>query len=188
MKSAIFVLAAATVVLITIAIGSGGLWRAAEPMIDTTVASEKNVEPSAAEIDGSNLTDEAEYPDKAANAGPTRKESSQSWPPDMENQIWEFFSHQPDPNITSIVSVQCTETKCEIVFTGTEVNPQYVDEYSVLNDALGRTFSMIQSGSLGRREIAPGARAFVITISNQEFDDPNRLTNEEVKTRPAIEQ
>jgi hypothetical protein len=74
----------------------------------------------------------------------------------------------------SLSSIACSATVCEIALTGTEVNPRYVGEYAELNHKLtGAAWNdfLIRSGSLGTREIAPGAREYVITFDYQPYVD-----------------
>src|SRR5262245_44547727 len=44
---------------------------------------------------------------------------------ELENRIRQYIAQVPDLRLTSVGSVQCDETQCEIVFTGTDPNPQY---------------------------------------------------------------
>ena len=92
------------------------------------------------------------------------------WPSNIEDLIWEYFAHRQKSNIISINSVECTEIECTIEFVGTAVNPQYVDEFSELSSGMSREHWNVQQGSIGTREIAPGARVFVVRISNVPVD------------------
>ena len=92
------------------------------------------------------------------------------WPSNIENLIWEYFAHRQKSNIISINSVECTETTCTIEFVGTEINPQYTDEFSDLWNDMSNEHWNIWQGGIGTREIAPGARVFVISISNVPVD------------------
>jgi hypothetical protein len=71
-------------------------------------------------------------------------------------------------------SIECGATSCEIALTGAEVNPRYVGAYSdlyhKLSSAGGNDF-LIRSSGLGTREIAPGAREYVITFDYRPFVD-----------------
>jgi hypothetical protein len=63
---------------------------------------------------------------------------------------------------------------CRITFSGPEVNPEYVDGYSGLMAALTgppwNDYRPTQS-SLGRREISPGVREFVIEFTYIVLED-----------------
>ena len=88
------------------------------------------------------------------------------WPADIEHQIWEYFAHQARTEITSIISVDCTFTICEILLTTSEVNPEYVDALDELTNEFPFLAWNVKWSSTGRREIAPNTKAFVITLSN----------------------
>lgn len=113
---------------------------------------------------------------------------TQSWPESIENQVWEYFAHQSGLKLTNLLSVECSETFCEIVFTGTEVNPKYVDEYSDLVSGMYQQPWNVRRASIGQREISPGAKAFIITISNQEYDQSKKQPTEETKEASLDEQ
>lgn len=97
-------------------------------------------------------------------------EAAAAWPTNIENRIWEYFAHRGKSNITSIISVECNATDCEIVFTGTELNPRGVGTFSDLwSDMYAEPWN-VRQGSISTREIAPGVRAYVIGISNIPFE------------------
>jgi hypothetical protein len=95
-------------------------------------------------------------------------------PEEIERQLGQFFAEQPGLEIVSLASIECGATVCEIALTGTEVNPRYVGAYSDLYHKLTagpwKDF-LIRSGSLGTREIAPGAREYVMTFDYQPLVD-----------------
>lgn len=95
--------------------------------------------------------------------------ASKDWPADIENQIWEYFAHQPGLKLTNIMSVDCDARACEMLFTGTDVNPQHVDEFGGLLEGMYELPWNVQQGSIGMREISPGTKAFAIKISNVQF-------------------
>jgi hypothetical protein len=108
---------------------------------------------------------QAETTDTHVESG--RDEPALQWPPNIEADIWAYFSRQPDLALVSIDSVTCTDTECEVVFNGLETDPEYVDKYAdLLNKMFEEPWNATQ-GSLGRKEIAPGAISFVLTISNE---------------------
>lgn len=95
-------------------------------------------------------------------------------PDEIERQIAQFFAEQPGLAVVSLSSIECGATSCEIALTGTEVNPRYVDAYSgVFGRLLGtrRSDFRILSGGLGTREIAPGAREYVMSFEYQPLVD-----------------
>jgi len=74
----------------------------------------------------------------------------------------------------SILSIDCGATTCEIALTGTEVNPRYVGAYSDLNHKLfAAPWSdfFIRFGGISTREIAPGAREYVIGFDYRPYVD-----------------
>jgi hypothetical protein len=94
-------------------------------------------------------------------------------PDEVERQIEQFFAEQSGLALVSISSIDCGATACEIALAGTETNPRYVDAYS---DVFGRLLARrndfrVLSGGLGTREIAPGAREYVISFEYQPFVD-----------------
>jgi len=96
------------------------------------------------------------------------------WPEGIENLIFDYFSQLEDFKFVSINSVNCEPQTCEIVFSGTSANPIYVDDYSDVMSGLYRQPINAQQGSIGTREIAAGAREFVITISSIPYVEPSR--------------
>ena len=101
-----------------------------------------------------------------------------SWPSDVEHLLFEFFARQYDLEFTSISSIECDQHTCEIVFTGTDANPLIVDGFSQLQSRLFRQGFNVMQGSLGTREIAPGAREFVMNLSNIPYEEPDSKEQE----------
>lgn len=101
-------------------------------------------------------------------------------PAEIENLLSEFLAQQPGLEVVSITSVECTATSCEIALGGTDPNPQKVGPYGRLFEALGsrrwQDFRIL-SGSIGTREITPGAREYVMRIEYQPLSD---LSNDPV--------
>lgn len=94
-------------------------------------------------------------------------------PDDIERQIQQFFAEQGGLALVSISSIDCGATACEITLAGTEANPRFVDAFSgVFHRLLARRDAFrVLSGGLGTREIAPGAREYVISFEYQPFVD-----------------
>lgn len=95
-------------------------------------------------------------------------------PEEIERQLAQFFAAQSGLEIVSLSSIECDATTCEIALTGTEVNPRYVGAYSDLFHKIsgaGRNEFLIRSAGLGTREIAPGAREYVISFDYQPLAD-----------------
>ena len=104
-----------------------------------------------------------------------------SWPTNIEARIWEYFAHSGQSNIISINSVECTDTDCAIEFYGTDINPQYTDEFSHLTTGMyGQNWNMTSS-RIFTRETAPNVRIFVINISNVPVDMDKLRRDEEVE-------
>lgn len=120
----------------------------------------------------------------AARSPKHPRDGSAPWPANIESLIWEYFAHRGKSNITSIISVECTPTDCEIVFTGSEINPRVVDTFSnLLDDMYLQPWGVRQSG-MGTVELAPGARAYVISISNIPFDPSERRASPGTEEAP----
>jgi hypothetical protein len=85
-------------------------------------------------------------------------------PPDIEQQILQFIAER-QPTVLSINSVTCTSTNCEIAFVGADPNPRFIDAHADFDRALHterwKDFRIL-SGNLGTREMAPGAREYVV--------------------------
>ena len=105
------------------------------------------------------------------------------WPSNIENRIYEFFASQTDYVITSIMSIDCSNTECDISFTVPDIARRTVDEFSELKSAMRREGWGIMQGSIGTREVAPGVRVFYIDISNVPVD-----MDEMVRQRALAEQ
>ena len=112
---------------------------------------------------------------------------SHPWPDDIENLMWEYFAHQPGLELTSIVSVECSERTCEIMFTGTDVNPRYVDEFEELLFSLYSKPWNVYQGSIALQEISPGVKAFVVRVSNVEFEEPDDAEGAPTEKAAAVE-
>jgi hypothetical protein len=86
-------------------------------------------------------------------------------PEDIERQLAQFIAEQPGLQIVSLSSIDCSATACEIALTGAQVNPRYVGAYSELNHKLfaapWKDFRIL-FGGISTREIAPGAREYVL--------------------------
>ena len=125
-------------------------WKQAGPVLASEVEDDSN-EISALAVSGEN-------------------NGENSWPPDIEGRIWEFFAHQGKSNILNINSVECTETNCTIEITGAEVNSRYVGEFGELHDAMLMEDWNVQQSNMGTREIAPNVRVYSIRLSNVPID------------------
>lgn len=97
---------------------------------------------------------------------------SPKWPDAVENMIFDYLSQLEGFRFTTITSVECEAHTCEIVFSGLNPNPTIVDDYSGILNGLYRAPINAQQGSIGTREIAAGAREFVISISNVPYVEP----------------
>jgi hypothetical protein len=89
-------------------------------------------------------------------------------PADIENDVYQRIADQPGLELTSLTSVECDTLRCSIVFTGVEANPQYTDEYGELLSALAKPpWDDYQptASSIGTRELAPGAREYVLAFT-----------------------
>ena len=100
-------------------------------------------------------------------------------PAEIEDAVLQRIAELSGLELTSLTSVECDKLRCSIVFTGLETNPQYTDEYSELLGALmNPPWNDYQptSGSIGTREISPGAREYVLGFTYvalvEASDDP----------------
>lgn len=109
---------------------------------------------------------------------------------ELERRIRQYIGQVPGLRMTSLNSVQCDDIKCEIVFTGTDANPQYVDQYSEFSDKLWRQvsddgFVEFLTGGLGTREVAAGAKEYVMGFTYVPIDAPSRDPQETARQHAA---
>jgi len=84
---------------------------------------------------------------------------------EIEGAIHQRLAEQSGLKLVSLNAVDCDLRTCTVVFSGLEANPQHVDEHSDLVSALtGPPWNEFRttSSSIGTREVAPGAREYVI--------------------------
>lgn len=89
-------------------------------------------------------------------------------PAELENAVHQRLAEQPGLKLTSLSAVDCDLRTCTVVFSGLDANPQYTDEYTVLLTAVYKSpwkDYQLTSGSIGTREVSPGAREYVIGFS-----------------------
>ena len=97
---------------------------------------------------------------------------------ELEERLRQYIGRVPGLTLTSISSVRCDQTECEIVFTGTSANPQYVDQYTGFQQNLWRQiaddgFVEFLTGGLGTREIVAGAKEYVMSFTYVAIDSPS---------------
>jgi hypothetical protein len=104
---------------------------------------------------------------------PTTPSPRYASPDEIERQIEQFFAEQSGLALVTLSSIDCGATACEIALAGTVVNPRTADSFSGVFQRLfaRRDAFRILSGGLGTREIAPGAREYVISFEYQPFVD-----------------
>jgi hypothetical protein len=102
-------------------------------------------------------------------------------PSRMESMVYQRIAQQSGLKLTNLSGVTCDTLRCRIVFSGPDVTSQYVDSYSGLMAALTappwEDYMPTQS-SLGRQEISPGVREYVIEftyIALQDVSDDARI-------------
>lgn len=138
--------------------------------IDTDVASQ-----SATANRADAATDESRQPAAADEIDePVTTLEVSKWPDGIENLIFDYFSQLEGLQFVSINSVNCEPQICEIIFSGATPNPETVDDYSDVLNGLYRPPINAQTGSIGTREIAAGAREYVIRITNVPYVEPSR--------------
>jgi hypothetical protein len=178
---------ARTIVVLVVAgaavITAIGLWRRPLPIDGTdggaadTLASESpepaSTSPSPTVTSTGNAAAEPRAIDPAWQT-PSTPSPRYAEPEEIERQLAQFIAERPGLRVVSLSSIDCGATACEIALTGTEVNPRYVGAYSDLQRKL---FSgpwkdfLILFGGLSTREIAPGAREYVIGFEYQPLVD-----------------
>ena len=174
------------VVLIVVgaaAIAAAGLWRSplpggsAEHGVPNSAAS---VAPAAASASpnasSTNAADAAAEP-RAVDAAwrtPSTPSPRYADPEEIERQLEQFLAEQPGLVVASLSSIHCSATACEIALTGTDPSPRYVGAYSGLSRKLlegpWTDFRMLYGG-ISTREVAPGAREYVMGFEYQALVD-----------------
>ena len=159
-----------------------GLWRRSLPRGNTEnavsdsgapVAEPVSTSPSADLTNTGNVAPEPRAVDPAWRT-PSSPSPRYAEPEEIERQLAQFLAAQPGLEVVSLSSIHCGATTCEIALTGNEVNPRYVDAYHDLFDKVtsaGGNDFRIRSAGLGTREIAPGAREYVISFEYQPLVD-----------------
>jgi hypothetical protein len=109
---------------------------------------------------------------------------------ELENRIRQYIAQVPDLRLTSLNSVQCDETQCEIVFTGTDANPQFVDQYMKFSESLWRQvaddgFVEFLTGGMGTREVVAGAKEYVMGFTYVAIDSPSTDSREAARQHAA---
>ncbi|HET7924831.1 MAG TPA: hypothetical protein VFL30_08020 [Rhodanobacteraceae bacterium] len=159
------------------AVAALGLWRRPLPVGDTENVAFDLDAPVAPASARSTNGDDAPLSQRAIDPAwrtPLSPSPPYAEPAEIERQLAQFIAEQPGLEVVSISSIDCGATACEIALTGREVNPRYVGAYSDLNHKLfaapWKDF-FIRSGGLGTREIAPGAREYVISFDYRPYVD-----------------
>ena len=171
------------VVAAAAAIVAFGLWRRSSPVdaADTGVsesrASEAPAPPSAPPSPTATNAPATPGTPRATDPAwrtPSTPSPLYAEPEEIESQLGQFFAQQTALAVTNLSSIECGATYCEIALTGTDANPRYVDAQAGVHDRLVRTawkdFRILGS-SLGTREIAPGAREYVLGFEYQPLVD-----------------
>lgn len=158
----------ALVVAGTAAVAAVGLWRRSLPVGDAENAFDleapASAAPSPSSTNGDDSPTDARVIDPAWRT-PSSPSPRYAEPEDIERQLAQFIAEQPGLEIVSISSIDCGATACEIALSGAEVNPRYVGAYSGLQDKLFQgpwNDFRILFGGISTREIAPGAREYVL--------------------------
>jgi hypothetical protein len=107
--------------------------------------------------------------------GPSAVDSIDRAPPaDIESAVYQRIAQQAGLKLTNLSSVDCDTLRCRILFSGTDVNPRYVDGYTGLMAALTNPpweDYMPTQSSIGRQEISPGIREYVIEFTYVALQD-----------------
>jgi hypothetical protein len=165
-----------------VAITTIGLWRLSSPGGGTEPQASDSGAPvttpaSASQNPDSTNADQAATRPRTTDAAwrtPSSPSPRYTEPEEIERQLEQFFAEQAGLEIVSLSSIECGATACEIALTGTEVNPRYVNAYADLHSKLFATpwkDFRILSGGIGTRELAPGAREYVIGFEYQPLVD-----------------
>lgn len=161
---------AAAVVILAVA-----LWSAWFPEDNTDTAADKSSSP---EIE-STVTESPDSPtgavaertiDIAVRERPPKPADAAGLfgrlsPAEIESAVVQRLAEQPGLRVASIDSVDCDMRSCDVVFSGLDANPQHVGDYSdLLRVMMDPPWNHFQgtSGSIGTREVSPGARVYVL--------------------------
>jgi hypothetical protein len=101
------------------------------------------------------------------------REPTHAQPKQIEPLVLQIIARQPGLGVVGF-SVSCDAAQCEIALAGREISPVRISEYGDLPTQLFKEsrpdFRVLSSG-MGTREIAPGAREYVITFEYQPYED-----------------
>ena len=89
-------------------------------------------------------------------------------PAEIESAVHQRLAEQSGLKLTSLGAVECDLRRCTVAFSELDANPLYTDEYSHLLGSLMNSHSKVYqptSGSIGTREISPGAREYAIGLT-----------------------
>lgn len=112
----------------------------------------------------------AEAQEVRESAQPTPIESTPVLSPNIENRILDYLSHSQVTDITSISTIECTDTSCIIEFSGIDPNPQIVDEFHDFAHDLTRSEQSIAQYRLALKEISPNVQIYTIELSSLPVD------------------
>jgi len=82
--------------------------------------------------------------------------------PELERLVWNALADSGNA-LTSIQAVACSDTECEIVFTGRDISDLEDDLVGINWDGRGMPF--FKMWSLGHRVVSPGAEVRVLNMS-----------------------
>lgn len=166
-----WVAVAAAIAVLAIALYSA--WIAKSDTVAVDIASadiESTVEGSLDSqiVPSTTRTIDPDHPERHEDADDAAGLFGRVSPADIESAILQRIAEQSGLKLTSLNAVDCDARTCQVVFSGVDVNPQYVDAYSdllgVLTDPHWNDF-MPTSGSIGTREVSPGVREYVIGLT-----------------------
>ena len=167
-KSAIFVTGAAIAVIsaAVILLGRPGLPEG-RPTTASNYAADSTLDPSAVETVDLGNTDRATEAPTLGDGFDDASLFGRASPTEIENALYQRIAERPGLRLVTL-SVECGTLRCNVVFSGVETNPHFVDEYRDLQSALSRPpwhdYQPTQ-GSWGTREVSPGVREYVMELT-----------------------
>ena len=125
-------------------------------------------------VDGRRRTADSDLPEFDQVVSDESSLGDRVSPSEIEGAIYRRLAEQSGLALASINAVDCDYRACSVALSGLAANPQFTDEYSDLLSALTQPpweEYQATSGSIGTREVAPGAREYVLALTYIAFVD-----------------
>jgi hypothetical protein len=167
------IVVAVAIVIVALRRDAVDVLRTPDPTDDQETPSAANASRSEGSRDDDETRDDAPA---LLTTPPLRRrplEPTHAQPAHIEGLVLQIIARQPGLEAGSL-SVACDDATCEIALTGREVSPVRLSEFGDLLDKVFRESRgdfRVLLGGMGTREIAPGAREYVMTFEYQPYEE-----------------